>query len=145
MQQLGEQAPIFPPQAGESLQEAQEQMQGAAGELSQRNPQRGHGRQQQAMDALARFRAGMEQMAQRRGGRGEGGGFPYPFAMQQGGESGQQEGDGFDPSQEHVEIPGADQHKGPEEFRRDLLEAMKQGTPEKYRGEVSRYYQEIVK
>jgi hypothetical protein len=149
MRSLGEQAPIFPPQAGESLRDAQEQMQGAAGELAQRNPQRGHGRQQQAMDALARFRAGMEQMARRGekpGRQGEGGGFPYPFAMQQGGaEGGQQEGDGFDPSQERVEIPGAEQHKGPEEFRRDLLEAMKQGTPEPYKGEVSRYYQEIVK
>jgi chromosome segregation ATPase len=145
MQQLGEQAPIFPPQAGESLRDAQDQMQGAAGELSQRNPQRGHGRQQQAMDALARFRSGMEQMARRQGGQGEGGGFPYPFAMQGAEAGGGREGDGFDPSEERVEIPGADPQRGSEEFRRDLLEAMKQGTPERYRGEVSRYYQEIVK
>ena len=28
----------------------------------------------------------------------------------------------------------------PEEFRRDLLDAMKQGAPERYKGEVQRYY-----
>jgi hypothetical protein len=44
-----------------------------------------------------------------------------------------------------VKIPGAEAHKVPEEFRRDLLEAMKQGTPERYRGDVQRYYEELVR
>jgi hypothetical protein len=44
-----------------------------------------------------------------------------------------------------VEIPGAEAYKVPEEFRKDLLEAMRQGTPEKYRAEVQRYYEELVK
>jgi hypothetical protein len=123
--------------------EAQEEMQGAAGELGQRNPQRSHGHQRQAMDALARFRAGMEQMAQRQRGQGqEGEGMPMPFAMESGG---REEGDGRDPSQERVEIPGEEAYKAPEAFRRDLMEAMKQGSPDTYKGEVSRYYQELVK
>ena len=46
---------------------------------------------------------------------------------------------------EKVEIPQADASKAREEFRRDLLEAMKQGTPEPYQGEVKRYYEELVK
>jgi hypothetical protein len=82
-------------------------------------------------------------MAQRTPGqRGEGQGMPMPFAMQSGG---REEGDGLDPSQDHVEIPGEEAYKAPEAFRRDLMEAMKQGAPETYKGEVSRYYQEIVK
>jgi hypothetical protein len=141
MEDLSAKAPLFPPQAGESLREAQGQMQGAAGELEQRNPQRGHGRQRQAMDALARFRAGMEQMARRQPGPG-GGGMPMPFAMESGG---REEGDGLEPSQEDVEIPGAEAYKAPEAFRRGVMDAMKQGTPEPYKGEVSRYYQEIVR
>jgi hypothetical protein len=44
-----------------------------------------------------------------------------------------------------VEIPGAEAHRVPEEFRKDLMEAMKQGAPERYRGEVQRYYEELVK
>jgi hypothetical protein len=116
-------------------------MQGAAGELARRDPQRGHGRQRQALDALARLRAGMEQMARQGQGRG-GEGMPVPFAMQPGGH---EEGDALEPSPEKVEIPGAEAYKAPEEFRKDLMEAMKQGAPEKYKGEVSRYYQELVK
>jgi hypothetical protein len=50
-----------------------------------------------------------------------------------------------DPSGEKVEIPGADAHRSPEEFRRDLLEAMKQGAPEAYQAEVKRYYEELVR
>lgn len=50
-----------------------------------------------------------------------------------------------DPSREKVEIPQAEASRAREQFRRDLLEAMKQGTPEPYQGEVKRYYEELVK
>ena len=66
----------------------------------------------------------------------------FPFAEN---ESGQQSGDGMDPSREKVKIPGAEAHKVPEAFRKDLLEAMKQGTPERYKPDVQRYYEELVK
>ena len=33
----------------------------------------------------------------------------------------------------------------PEEYRKDILDAMKQGAPEKYKDQVKRYYEEIVK
>jgi hypothetical protein len=115
----------------------------AAGELQQRNPQRGHGEQQAALEGLERFRKGLEQAA--RGGQGgAGGGFPYPFG-ESGGAGGEREGDMGDPSAQKVVIPGAEAHRLPEAFRRDLLEAMKQGAPERYRGEVQRYYEELVK
>jgi exonuclease VII large subunit len=142
LQELAQRAPVFPPQAQGMLGEAQGHMAQAQGELAQRNPQRGHGEQRQALDALSRFRKGMEEAArqqQRAGGRG--GGFPFPFAM---GEEAGEGGDG-DLSRERVEIPGADAYKVPEEFRRDILEAMKQGAPEPYRPELQRYYEELVR
>jgi hypothetical protein len=141
LQELAERAPVFPPQSQAMLGEAQGHMGQAAGELGQRNPQRGHGQQRQALDALERFRKGLEEMAQN--ARGQGGqGFPMPFAM--GGNEGR-EGDDGDLSRERVEIPGAEAYKVPEEFRRDILEAMKQGAPEPYKPELQRYYQELVK
>jgi len=76
------------------------------------------------------------------GAGGGGGGFPFPFASS--GSPGHDGTDG-DPSREKVEIPQVDASKAREQFRRDLLEAMKQGTPETYRGEVKRYYEELVK
>ena len=72
---------------------------------------------------------------------GGGGGFPFPFAEDAGG----REGDGTDPSHEKVEIPGAEAYKVPAEFRKDLLDAMKQGAPEPYKGDLQRYYEELVK
>jgi hypothetical protein len=139
--QLMQRAPVFPQGAQALLGEGRGHMGQAAGELSQRNAPRGHGEQQAALDALGRFKQGLEKMARRGGGRG-GGGFTFPFG-EQGGDG--REGDGGDPTPEKVDIPGAEAHRAPEAFRKDLLEAMKQGAPERYRGEVQRYYEELVK
>lgn len=141
LQELSERAPIFPPQSQALLGDAQGHMGRAAGELGRRNPQRGHGQQREALDALGRFRKGLEEMAQNAKGQG-GQGFPFPFAM--GGEEGR-EGEEGELSHERVEIPGAEAYKVPEEFRRDILEAMKQGAPEPYKPELQRYYEELVK
>jgi hypothetical protein len=141
LQELAEKAPVFPPQSQAMLGEAQGHMGRAAGELGQRNPQRGHGQQREALDALGRLRKGLEEMA--KNARGQGGqGFPFPFAM--GGEEGR-EGEEGELSHERVEIPGAEAYKVPAEFRRDILEAMKQGAPEPYKPELQRYYEELVK
>jgi hypothetical protein len=143
LSELSQQAPVFPPSAQGELGESRGHMGQAAGQLGQaKNPQRGHGEQELALDALSRFQKGLEEAAKK--GQGGGGpGFPFPFA-DSGGERGG-EGDGHESSREKVKIPGAEAHKVPEEFRRDLLEAMKQGTPERYRGDVQRYYEELVK
>lgn len=138
LSELAQQAPVFPPTAQGQLGDSRGHMGEAASQLGRENPQRGHGEQQLALDALARFQKGLEEASKRGGGGGEG--FPFPFA----GEGGR-EGEGLEPSREKVQVPGAEAHKVPEEFRRDLLEAMKQGTPERYRGDVQRYYEELVK
>jgi hypothetical protein len=142
LQELMQQAPIFPPSAPGQLSEGRGHMGQAAGELAQKNPQRGHGQQELAIDALHRFQQGLEEAAKRgqRGGQ-QGMGFPFPFGEQ----GGEQDGEGRDPSREKVAIPGAEAHKVPEEFRKDLLDAMKQGSPERYRSEVQHYYEELVK
>jgi hypothetical protein len=141
--ELMQQAPVFPPNAAGQLGESRGHMGQAASQLGNKNPQRGHGEQELALDALERFRKGLEDAARKGQGGGQGGmGFPFPFADS----GGQQEtGEGADPSREKVKIPGAEAHKVPEEFRKDLLEAMKQGTPERYRGDVQRYYEELVR
>jgi hypothetical protein len=140
--ELAQQAPVFPPGAQGQLAESRGHMGQAAGQLGQaKNPQRGHGEQELALDALSRFQKGLEEAAKRGQGQGDSEGFPFPFAEV----GGEREGEGYDPSREKVKIPGAEAHKVPEEFRRDLLEAMKQGTPERYRGDVQRYYEELVK
>jgi hypothetical protein len=139
LSQLQEKAPIFPPSAQGAIGEARGHMGQASGELQAGNAQRGRAEQSAALEGLDRFAKGLEQMA--RGG-GAGGGFPLPFGMEG---MGMESGDGQDPSAEKVEIPGAEAWRAPEEFRKDLLDAMKQGTPQRYEGEVKRYYEELVK
>jgi len=46
---------------------------------------------------------------------------------------------------EPVRIPGADQYVAPEEFRKDLLEAMKKRAPSGYDEQVKRYYEELIR
>jgi hypothetical protein len=141
LSELAQQAPVFPPNAQGQLGESRGHMGQAANQLGgAKNPQRGHGEQALALDALARFQKGLEDAAKQ--GKGEGPGFPFPFSDSG---TGEREGEGMDPSREKVKIPGAEAHRVPEEFRRDLLEAMKQGTPERYRGDVQRYYEELVR
>ncbi len=140
LDQLSQQAPLFPPRAGELLGGAQRHMQRAQGELAQRNPQRGHGEQRDALDGLERFRKGMEDAA-RNAREGSGPAFPFPFGEDPEG----REGEGLEAAREKVEIPGADRYKVPDEFRKDLLDAMKQGAPEPYRGDVQHYYEELVR
>jgi hypothetical protein len=142
LSELMQKAPVFPPTAPGQLGESRGHMGQAAAELGQKNPQRGHGEQELALDALSRFQKGLEEAAKRGKGQGGGPGFPYPFGDQGGGE---ESGDGRDPARERVNIPGAEAYKVPEEFRKDLLDAMKQGAPERYKGEVQRYYEELVK
>ena len=55
-------------------------------------------------------------------------------------------GAGGGPSEEPVRIPGSEDYRPPEEFREDILEAMKkQLAPAPYRELVKRYYEELVK
>jgi DNA repair exonuclease SbcCD ATPase subunit len=141
--ELSQQAPIFPPDAQGQLGETRGHMGQAAAELGNRNPQRGHGEQALALDALSRFQKGLEEAAKKGRGQGGGQGFPFPFA--EGGGRGEESGDGRESSRERVKIPGAEAYKVPEEFRKDLLDAMKEGTPDRYKGDVQRYYEELVK
>ena len=66
---------------------------------------------------------------------------------QNGGESGDgdEEGNGDEQNKEHVEIPDAESSRGPQEFRKKLLDAMKQPAPASFKDKVRGYYEELVK
>jgi hypothetical protein len=44
-----------------------------------------------------------------------------------------------------VRIPGSDESSAPRAWRQELLDAMKEKAPERFRDEVRRYYEELVK
>ncbi|HZH02211.1 MAG TPA: DUF4175 domain-containing protein, partial [Myxococcaceae bacterium] len=137
MEAMDQMAPVFGDEASSQLNQISERMGAASERMDAQDPARGYGEQKAAQDLLQQFQ---KQMSENRG-KGKGGkGLPLPMFA-----GGKGNGWGRNSSQEKVEIPDADQHQTPKEFRQDLMEAMKQGAPEKYRDQVKRYYEELVK
>ncbi len=134
MEQLGERAPIFSDDAQQQLSEAQGKMQSAAEMLGQRDANRGHGEQQGALQSLEALKDSMQQQGK---GKGNGRGLPMPGRRQGGGRGGQRD--------QKVELPPEDPAQAQREFRKDVMDAMKQGVPDRYREQTRRYYEELVK
>ena len=97
----------------------------------------------QALEQLQRFEDAMQQMAKQAGGKGQSGPrMPMPWGEPSGDQG---ENDSGDMDTQKVEIPDAEAGRGPQEFRKELLDAMKQKAPEKYQERVKQYYEELVK
>ena len=136
MEQLNQMAPVFGVQGSERMAGVTRRMGEADERLSAKDASRGYGAQKAALDGLEQLK---QQMKQSQSGSGSGG-LPMPMM------AGNSEGEGGDaPTSEKIEIPDQDQFQAPREFRKDLLDAMKQGTPERYKDQVKRYYEELVK
>lgn len=136
MQEMEQTAPIFGQEAGEQMDQIGQRMGEAAQRMQGKDPGKGYGEQQAAMEGLRQFQ---QQMKESQRGKGKGRGLPLPMGM-----GDKREGNGRDP-RDKVEIPDEDAFQAPKEFRKDLLDAMKQGAPEKYQEQVKRYYEELVK
>ncbi|MGQ0507987.1 MAG: DUF4175 family protein [Myxococcaceae bacterium] len=135
MDEMAQMAPLFGEEASQQMDEVAERMGEASQRMDARDPGRGYSEQKAAMDQLQQLQ---KQMQQSKSGSGKGRGLPMP--MYAGSRS-----QGWSSQHEKVEIPDADQYQAPKEFRKDLLDAMKQGAPDKYKDQVKRYYEELVK
>jgi hypothetical protein len=132
MDAIGERAPIFNEEAKQQMEQAGQRMQGAGEKLAGKDPGRGFGEQQGAMQALK----GIQQALQQAGNSGRKGGIPLPMKGM---------GRGRSPKDQKVEIPDEDPNAAPREFRKDVMDAMKQGAPERYKEQNKKYYEELVK
>ncbi|KFE68917.1 DUF4175 family protein [Hyalangium minutum] len=135
MEEMQQLAPVFGQESGNQMDEVGQRMGEAAQRMGGQDPGRGYGQQQMALEGLKRFQ---QQMKESQKGQGQGG-LPLPMGM-----GGRRDGNGMDP-REKVELPDEDAFQAPKEFRKDLLDAMKQGAPERYKEQVKRYYEELVK
>ncbi|MFL5247778.1 MAG: DUF4175 family protein [Myxococcales bacterium] len=144
LQDVGRRVPIFGPQHEQMLQEAQDGMGRAQERLGRGEPRGAQAGEEQAVEKLSQFQKSMEQMA-KKGGKGQGQGMPMPWGDPQGDEDGEEEGNSDAMRHDRVEIPDAEASRGPQEFRKELLDAMKQQAPEKFKERVKQYYEELVK
>ncbi|MBZ4396236.1 DUF4175 family protein [Myxococcus sp. AS-1-15] len=135
MEEMEQTAPLFGEEAAQQMEGVGQRMGEAAQRMQGKDPGRGYGEQQAALEGLKQFQQQMQQ-----GQKGRKGGLPLP-----GGMSGRKQGQSGRDPKDQVELPDEDAFQAPKEFRKDLLDAMKQGAPEKYREQVKRYYEELVK
>lgn len=142
-QKIGQQGPIFDESAQSAMQGAQQSMGEAGQKLQGRNPGGALASERRAQEQLQSLQQGLEQAKQQARSNKGGGGFPLPLAA--GGGRGESGSEGEFDDKEKVAIPGADQYKAPEEFRKDILDAMKQAAPAPFKEHVREYYEEIVK
>lgn len=145
LSEVGKKVPIFGPQHEQMLEQAEQGMQGAEQKLRRGEPRGAQAGEQQALDKLSQFQQAMEKLAQQ-SGQSSGQGMPMPWGEPQGNEGDDESADNSDGVRhDKVEIPDAESSRAPAEFRKELLDAMKQTAPEKYKERVKQYYEELVK
>jgi hypothetical protein len=93
---------------------------------------------QDAIEALEQAQEQAQEMA--REGRGQGERQDGP----PGAAANLDPSDGDVPSKKDLDIPGREEFRTPEEYRRALLEGMEGEVPEEYRAMKRRYYEELV-
>jgi hypothetical protein len=138
-----QQFPVRPQGMQEALQDAQQRMQQAADDLQQGQPMQAEGSQgvaaQRIRDAIEAIEQAQQQAQQQSQQM-------QPGSQQQEGEQQQGEGEQNDRGfrDQELEIPGREEFRTPEEYRRALLEGMEGEVPEEYRSMKQRYFEELV-
>ncbi len=144
-QELIQQMTARPDGLDEALQQGQERMGQAEGDLRLGQPMQAEGSQAAASehirDAMRALERAMQSQRRQQQELEQGG---------QGGQSGPDEGgqradDGEQREQEmRMDLPEPEEFRTPEEYRRALLRGMEAGVPEQYRALKKRYYEELV-
>jgi|GEM_PF-6019509 len=127
---IKQQAPIFDSQADPLMQRIQESMEQAEKNLADKKITQALQNQRTAMAELKKFQQQMQQQKQ----QGQGSGIPMPaFGHASSSES-----------PDKVDIPQADSANQGTHYRKDIIEAMKQKIPDKYKKQVEDFYKELI-
>ena len=135
MDAIGERAPLFDEETQQQMDQVGQRMQGAGERLSGKDASRGFGEQQGALEGLHGIQKAIADAKNGKGGKGKG--IPFPVRRPGGRSRGNQ--------QEKVELQDEDPTAGSREFRKDVMDAMKQGAPDRYKDQNKKYYEELVK
>ncbi|MGQ3685569.1 MAG: DUF4175 family protein [Candidatus Loosdrechtia sp.] len=136
---LSRQNPFMDENADKQLDMAARSMGKAKGKLEKHDAQGAAIDERDSLYHLAQARKNMEVSKDRIEKGMMGGGIPMPGYVRGKREEGLY---GFSP--EKVEIPSEEAYKVPKEFRQDILDALKEGLPEKYKELNKDYYQRLV-
>jgi len=147
--------PFLPAQLGQQLQEALPFMGEAQGALEGQRSQQAIPAQQEALERLRNAENGLQQAMQGMAQRGQmmgmslpmlrqAGRFPRPELMPQPSVDEQQAG-AAGASVRNFQLPDKAAYKVPRMFREDIMEALKEGYPERFKELIEQYYRNIVR
>lgn len=139
--ELSKQNPFMDDKAEKQLDMASKSMGGAKGKLSNKDMRGAVMDERDSMYRLAEAKKSMEKARERIAKGMMGSGMPMPTPGSFPGQMGEGQSGA---STEKVEIPSEDAYKVPKEFRQDILDALKEGLPEKYKDLNKDYYQRLV-
>ncbi|MEE8304271.1 MAG: DUF4175 family protein [Candidatus Tectomicrobia bacterium] len=145
--------PFLPREMGKNLQEAIPFMGQAQSELDRRRSQPAVPPEQQALERLRSAQNSLQQAMQQMAQRGQMMGMSLPmlqqtgrmpnFMMQPG--ANQSSGGVAGSSVRNFQLPAKEAYKVPRMFREDIMEALKEGYPERYKELIEQYYRNIVR
>ncbi len=139
MRQMNTKAPVFGQPIFDGMQRSGSLMQQASYKLHRGDPISAWPHQRDALGELEQIQQEMKKSC-KKGGQGQG--MPLPMGRSSGGYD---MGGAGEMSRQAVEIPGEDEFQGPEKYRKELIDGMKDPVPEEYKPQVQRYYEELVK
>lgn len=145
--------PFLPAEMGKDLQEAIPFMGQAQGELQGRQSQSAIPPEQQALERLRNAQNSLQQAMQQMAQRGQMMGMSLPMLQQSGRMPSYMPQPGVDQSSGGVagtsvrnfQLPDKEAYKVPPMFREDIMEALKEGYPERYKELIEQYYRNIVR
>ncbi|MFQ5976422.1 MAG: DUF4175 family protein, partial [Candidatus Hydrothermarchaeales archaeon] len=140
LDKLSKQSPVISKQTGDSLNQASNSMGRAKSELNKQNVLKGLLGEREALYQLAEAKKGLQDAKERLEKGIMGSGMPFPMF----GFRGRTHGGQMGRSIEKVEIPTEEAYKVPKEFRQDIIDAMKEGLPEKYKKLNKDYYKRLI-
>lgn len=142
-EELRSQVPSLPGSVSKAMGQASRQMHDASGEMALGEPGRAQAPASDARGSLERAAQGLAQAKQKTGQGMGGSGFGMGMPRPSGGR--RDNGGQGRMSQERVEIPGQEAWRGPEQYREELLRAMREGSPEAYKNLNRDYYERLVR
>ena len=116
----------------DALRDAEEASREAAQALKEGDSEKGLKKQREAQQKLEQAR---DALSNDNDGEGEG----------DGDRDSRGDGDGKRPNKDHTDIPKADAHKGPEEFRKRVIKGLGQPSGGKYKDAVKRYAEGLLR
>ncbi len=137
--------PTIPPDLSRQMEQTGRYMKQTSDNLKEPDVNRSVSSGRNALSGLKKTKEIINEMKNSGQKQGEKGSRNSPMKLGTGRARDPQRGGSARMQKEKVLLPSEDQYKAPQEFREEILDAMKKFTPQSYERRVMEYYKELVK